>query len=189
MLAAAGCDLNGNELIYPGASIYEAPDRGFHFFYLSPPWRSQVPEEGHLLYLVVDSFGAEHTITHKLWVGYSEISSKPRLAAELMRNDALKMGRSITTGVSEFETQSGDTGFEFTAFHDEATGRFYYRDALFLDVHGKLVLFQLVAVDPLDDPDIDDLILSFATGPNPGTHPTPSPKKSATSWDLDGGAP
>lgn len=179
LLALAGCDLNGNDLRYPGASVFQAQDGGFHFHFLAPPWRYQKKEPKHIVYLVVDSYsqfnrsgGEEVTISHKLWVSYGTQAS-PRAEMEYLRNRAVTGGKIVETDVASFETLTGEEGWSYVTHKDEGEkGRFYYRDAGFLDASGKVIQFSMTAAYPLDVQDIDDLLCSYSAGPDDGT-PTP----------------
>jgi len=172
----AGCDLNGNELRYPGASVFQAPDGGFHFHFLAPPWRYQKKEPKHIVYLVVDSYsqfnrseGEEITISHKLWVSHGT-QATPRAEMEYLRSRAITGGKIIETDVASFETLTGEEGWSYVAHKDEGEkGRFYYRDAGFLDASGKVIQFSMTAAYPLDVQDIDDLLRSYSAGPDDGT--------------------
>jgi len=181
VLPLGACEINGSTQTYPGASVYQAPDNGFHFHFLSPPWRYAEKEQRHLVYLVVDSFSQFHragdvTISYKLWVSHDQ-SASAQVGAVALRDKALGAGKMMHTDLESFETLTGEQGWQYMAYKDDPKGeRYYHRDSLLTDGHGRVVLFSLTAAYPLWEQDVDDVILSFSDGPDLDDTQTP-PKR------------
>lgn len=173
-----GCDINGTGQVYPGASVFQAPDRSFHFHFLSPPWRYKPHATGEIVHLVVDSFSQfnddpkDLSITHKLWVK-AATSADPRSAVQVLRDEARTKTRTITRDLHQVTTLTGEKGWQYLAYRDEKTGRFYYRDSALALGSSAAVLFSFVAAYPLDEHEIDDLVQSFSAGPDPGEDTPP----------------
>jgi hypothetical protein len=183
-LALTACDLDGNAQVYPGASVYEAPDRGFHFHYLSPPWRQLATDRNKwLVHLVVDEPGKEDSTSHKLWVGYHK-GTVPKTAADQLRDESKNKGHTISSDVAKITARTGEEGWECHAYKDYPTaGRFYQRHVVFADSSGSLVHFSFWTAYPTDEQDIDELVLSYSAGPDDGTE-TPSRKPDAAPGDM-----
>lgn len=199
-----GCDINGNDLLYPGASVFEAPDRGFHFHFLSPPWRFQDKEAKHLAFLVVDSYSQFHrsgevTISHKLWIAHESAAADPQTFVQSLRQKAVAAKKTVSRDVAQLTTLTGEKGWDYVAHApDNKGGRYYYRDAAFSDANGKVVSFIMLAAYDLATQDIDDLLESFTAGPDDGTVAPPrKPDRGASASDsgppdllkFDGGGP
>jgi hypothetical protein len=198
-----GCDINGNDQLYPGASVFEAPDKGFHFHYLSPPWRFQNKEAKHLAFLVVDSYSQFHrsgevTISHKLWIAH-ESAADPKAFVQSLHDKAVKEKKTISRSVKQFTTLTGEKFWDYVAHaSDKKGGNYHYRDAAFTDANGKVVSFIMLAAYELATQDIDDLLESFSAGPDDGTETPPrTPDRGASAQKdlgpdllkLDGGGP
>jgi hypothetical protein len=183
----AACDISGAGQTYPGASLYQSPSRDFHFHYLAPPWRHGNPEAGKLVHLVVDNFGqfttTDKALTHQVWASYSSEAST-RAAADVVAAELTQAGRTITRPASEVGSLGGDRGWQLFAQRDVSTGRFYYRECLFEAGSGKVVRLSLTGFYPLDEQDIDDLVLSFSAGADPGTQVPPSHLDAASRQDA-----
>jgi hypothetical protein len=186
-LLLAACDLSGGQT-YPGASVYEAPDRGFHFHYLSPPWRTNPTSAPFLVHLVIDEVGQRDTTTYKLFTGYYiGGGATPQAAAHALRAAAAAAtpAWTITLEPASVTTRTGEQGWEYHGYRDFAgADRFYQRETVFTDATGKLVVFSLSTVYPTSESDVDDLILSFSAAPDEGTE-TPARKPDAGAQQPD----
>jgi hypothetical protein len=189
VLLLAACDLNGNTT-YPGASVFEAPDRGFHFHYLSPPWRTSSTASPFIVHLVIDEVGQRDTTTYKLFVGYYQgTGATPQAAASGLRAAAAAAtpAWTITLEPKSVTTRTGEQGWEYHGYRDFAgADRFYQRETVFSDASGRLVFFSLSTVYPTTESDVDDLILSYSAAPDDGTE-TPARKPDAGAGLTDFG--
>jgi hypothetical protein len=182
----AACDINGTGQPYPGASLYQSPNRDFHFHYLAPPWRHGKPEAGKLVHLVVDNFGqftsTDKALTHQLWASYGSAATS-REVADSAALELTQAGRTLTVPVSEIVSLGGDRGWQVLAVRDVPTGRFYYRECVFTAMAGVPVRLSLTGFHPLDEQDIDDVVLSFSASVDPGTQVPPAHLDAAVRQD------
>ena len=188
-----GCDFSGSGHPYPGASVYEASDKSFHFHYLAPPWKKgQVENPSDLAYFFVDTERQYNrsdpiTISHKLWIREAR-GATPELAIQAYRGGAAAQGYTNYHDVTPFKTRSGAEGIQYMAYNDQAEGRFFFRESLMLDANQRIVRFSFYTAYPVHDQDIEDLVLSFDAAPDDGTE-TPGALVPAKPTSPDGGAP
>lgn len=118
-LAVASCgkvDTVGGH--FPGANLYQAPDRSYHLHYPDPPWRLPDPavDYGALTpVLVVRGVYFSHDLSfysYELQVDRLGCSSPAQLAAD-EKNAATGQGQVVEFGVRDFENAAGDVASEF----------------------------------------------------------------------------
>jgi hypothetical protein len=173
---SGGCGLDARALTYPGASVYQPSSKDFHFHYLAPPWLADATPKDALIQLSIAATSqAPGTIgsSHQLRVAHADGSSAWS-AAQTQRQAALQAGATLSRDVEALTTLTGESGWDVQAYRDLAPGRAFYRDAFFTAATGQLVRFSLLSAYPTDELEIDDLLLSFSAGPDPGT---PGPEK------------
>lgn len=173
----AGCDINGNDSTYPGASVFEASDKAFHFHYLAPPWRGGKPIKGALIHLLIDGF-TEHEwkaepITYDLQVAYVAGTSAAQAAAARAVSAVKVDKRTVSKEVAQVTSLTGEQGWEFHSHKSGFNYRVFYRDTFFADKNGKVVHFAMIGVFALEEQDIDDLLLSFSADADDGSEVPP----------------
>lgn len=177
LLLLVGCDINGTSLAHPGASIYQAPDEGFHFHYLSPPWRTASGEAQLLVKLVVDAYGefspSDDKLSHILRISYGATSS-PFEEARLARDAAMAKGHVSPEVPAALVSLTGQAGWQFFSHQETPDDRNYFRECFYLDALGRVVRLALAGAFPMDEQNVEDLVLSYSSGPDDGTA-TPPP--------------
>ncbi len=168
----SGCEINGNDALYPGASVWQAQDKGFHFHYMQPPWRQVPPRKGQLVRMLVDGFIIyevnSDSISYHLEVSYSAAKT-PELAAKAVKAQLLKDKHTVTTDLATVHSLDGDEGIELFSAKHAWSASFNYRNTFFTDANGKVVRFALIGLYPLGEQDAQDLILSYSASEDDGT--------------------
>ena len=190
VVLSAGCEINGNDSLYPGASVWQSSDKGFHFHYMQPPWYHKAAEKGWLVRMQVDGFmlysAVSDSITYKLDVGYHKATSA-ELAAKTVKAERLKNKHRITTDLDEVVSHGGDEGWELYSTRPGFSANLYFRDTFFADDNGKIVHFAMLGAYALDEQDIHDMIRSYAAGPDDGSD-VPERRPDSAVAKKDGGA-
>lgn len=167
-----GCEINGNDSLYPGASVWQAQDKGFHFHYMQPPWRQVPPRKGQLVRMLVDGFIIyevnSDSISYHLEVSYSAAKT-PELAAKAVKAMLLKDKHTIVTDLATVRSLAGDEGIELYTSKHAWSASFNYRNAFYTDANGKVVRLSLIGLYPLDEQDAQDLIHSYSASEDDGT--------------------
>ncbi len=186
----AGCDLDGNSLRYPGASVFEPPARDFHFHYLSPPWRIRPkPADliAHLSVDVLDQFNpTSNAFSHELRLSYATGTS--REAIDAVRLVLAKAGHSFRSEVAPVRALTGEVGWDLLSTVQTSAGLGYHRETFFTASSGKPVRFSLTSAYPLDEQDVDDLLGSFSAAPDDGSVTPPRVRDRGVA-SADAGAP
>ena len=171
-VALTGCEINGNDSPYPGASVWEAPDKGFHFHYMQPPWRIKPATKGLLVRMLVDGFMIytpnSDSITYHLEVSYHSGKST-ELAAKARKAVLLKDKHTITKDLEEVESLSGEDGWDLHTTKIGYSSNLHYRNTFFEDENGKVVQFSLIGQYQLEEQDVQDLIQSYSATADEGT--------------------
>jgi len=171
-VALTGCEINGNDSAYPGASVWQAPDKGFHFHYMQPPWRVKPPKKGLLVRMMVDGFMIytpnSDSITYHLEVGYHS-SKSTELAAKAYKAVLLKDKHTVTKDLEKVEALTGEEGWNLHTSKLGYSADLHYRNIFFEDQNGKVVQFSLIGQYQLDDQDVQDLIQSYSAAADEGT--------------------
>ena len=166
----AACDINGNTTDYPGASVYEAPDKGFHFFFLAPPWRGAQPQPALLVHLAVSGPyqlpDSKDYTAFDLQVSYLKAATLLK-GVQVLTSAAAKEGITVSKDAVLVASRSGEVGWELSGHKDEKNGRVFHRFSLFADLNGRVVLLHLRSYLSLAHRDLDDLVFSFTAGPAP----------------------
>ncbi len=186
-VALSGCEINGNDALYPGASVWQAQDKGFHFHYMQPPWRIKPPEKGLLVRMLVDGFMIytpnSDSITYHLEVSYHGNKST-ELAAKAVKAKLVKDKHTVTADLVQVRTLTGEQGWDLHTSKPGFSSNLHYRNTFFEDENGKVVRFSLIGQYRLDEQDIQDLILSYSATADDGTE---VPERKADARVKDGG--
>jgi hypothetical protein len=176
-LALPGCDLNGRELDWPGASVYQPPSKDFHLHYLAPPWQNEAPGPGELGRLSIPATAqGPGTISssHLLKILVMKVGS-PLAAAEAQRQNELNVRHTLGRDLTRITTLTGEEGWDLQSYQDLPQGRAHYRESFFpTALPGQVARLSLLSAYPTDENDIEDLLASYSAGPDPGT---PGPER------------
>lgn len=176
-VALPGCHVNGRQLDWPGASVYQPPGGDFHFHYLAPPWRQEAASPGELgrLSIPASAQGPGTIASSHLLKILVTSSGSPRAAAEAQRQNEVNARHTLSRDLAPVTTLTGEEGWDLQSYQDLPPGRAYYRESFFATASpGRVARLSLLSAYPTDENDIEDLVASYSAGPDPGT---PGPEK------------
>jgi hypothetical protein len=180
LLVLGGCGLDARSLTYPGATVFQPPTKDFHFHYPAPPWDVDPNPQDALIQLSVKAtYQAPGTVdySHQLRVVRVVGTSTADAAAAQVQAEA-QAKHVITAGPTPITSMTGDPGTDLQSYEDLPQGRGYFRKTFFATktaIEGSMIVeLALHSAYPPNEQEVEDLVLSFSSGEDPGT---PGPDK------------
>lgn len=191
-LALCGCEISGNDATYPGASVWQAPDKGFHFHFMQPPWRIMPPTKELLVRMLVDGFVIftpnSDSITYHLEVRYHTAKST-ELAAKAHKAKLLKAKHTVTRDLEQVKALTGEQGWDLHTSTPGYSANLHFRNIFFEDKNGKVVQFSLISQYLLTEQDVQDMVQSYSAFADDGSEVPERKPDSGVSKDsaVEGG--